>query len=105
MDHHPRRPFAAVKLRLILGALAKRTSTARTPLYHHTCNRDGVRQTQGQPWLVNALSERACFRGEASCDCTRPITEPAILDAQEQLILAQRQKLKTSEESLCQRHV
>ena len=53
------------------------------------------RQTQGQPWLVNALSERACFRGEASRACTRPITEPAILDAQEQLILAQRRKLKT----------
>ena len=63
------------------------------------------RQTQGQPWLVNALSERACFRGEASRDCTRPITEPAILVAQEQLILAQRRKLKTSEESLCRRHV
>ena len=24
------------------------------------------RQTQGQPWPVNALCERACFRGEAS---------------------------------------
>ena len=63
------------------------------------------RQTQGQPWLVNALCQWACFRGEACRDCTRPITEPAILDAQEQLILAQRRKLKTSEESLCQRHV
>ena len=46
------------------------------------------RQTQGQPWLVNALCERACFRGEASRDRTRPITEEAIFDAQEQLILA-----------------
>ena len=46
------------------------------------------RQTQGQPWLVNALCERACFRGEASRDRTQPITEEAILDAQEQLILA-----------------
>ena len=46
------------------------------------------RQTQGQPWLVNALCERACFRGEAGRDRTRPITEATILDAQEQLILA-----------------
>ena len=46
------------------------------------------RQTQGQPWLVNALCERACFRGAASRDRTQPITEEAILDAQEHLILA-----------------
>ena len=46
------------------------------------------RRTQGQPWLVNALCERACFRGAAGRDRTRPITEAAILDAQEQLILA-----------------
>ena len=46
------------------------------------------RQTQGQPWLVNALCERACFRGAAGRDRTRVITEDAILDAQEQLILA-----------------
>ena len=37
---------------------------------------------------MNALCERACFRGEASRDRTRPITEEAIFDAQEQLILA-----------------
>ena len=46
------------------------------------------RQTQGQPWLGNALCERACFRGEAGRDRSRPVTEEAILDAQEQLILA-----------------
>jgi hypothetical protein len=63
------------------------------------------RQAKGQPWLVNVLSERACFRGAASRDCTRPITEPAVLNAQEQLILAQRRKLNTSEESRYRRHV
>ena len=46
------------------------------------------RQTQGQPWLVNALCERACFRGEAGRDRSRTITEAAIFDAQEHLILA-----------------
>ena len=46
------------------------------------------RQTKGQPWLVNALCERACFRGAASRDRTLAITEEAIFDAREQLILA-----------------
>ena len=46
------------------------------------------RQTQGQPWLVNALCERACFRGAARRDRTLAITEEAIFDAREQLILA-----------------
>ena len=45
-------------------------------------------QTQGQPWLVNALCERACFRYERGRDRERPIEESAILEAQEQLILA-----------------
>ena len=44
------------------------------------------RQTQGQPWLVNALCERACFRGAARRDRTLAITEEAIFDAREQLI-------------------
>ena len=45
------------------------------------------RQTQGQPWLVNALCQEACSRTAAGSDQARPITEVAILDAQEQLIL------------------
>ena len=45
-------------------------------------------QTQGQPWLVNALCERACFRYERGRDRKRPIEENDILEAQEQLILA-----------------
>ena len=45
-------------------------------------------QTQGQPWLVNALCERACFRYERGRDRERPIEENDILEAQEQLILA-----------------
>ena len=44
-------------------------------------------QTQGQPWLVNALCDRACFRSERGRDRARPIEEDAILAAQEQLIL------------------
>ena len=44
-------------------------------------------QTQGQPWLVNALAYETCFRGEFAEVWDRPVTAEAIRDAQEQLIL------------------
>ena len=44
-------------------------------------------RTAGQPWLVNALCYDACFRHKPGRDRTRPITAPAILAAQERLIL------------------
>ena len=43
--------------------------------------------TQGQPWLVNALSYEACFKNKAGRDRSQPITVNAIFDAREQLIL------------------
>ena len=43
-------------------------------------------QTQGQPWLVNALADQACFRGEFAEVWHRPVSAEAILEAQEQLI-------------------
>ena len=43
-------------------------------------------QTQGQPWLVNALADEACFYGDAQ-DRRHPVTAEAIHTAQEQLIL------------------
>ena len=45
-------------------------------------------RTAGQPWLVNALCREACFDDKAGRDRSRPITEHAILNAQERLILA-----------------
>ena len=44
-------------------------------------------QTQGQPWLVNALAYEACFKNETGQDRSQPITDKAIYDAREQLIL------------------
>ena len=44
-------------------------------------------RTAGQPWLVNALCYDACFRHKPGRDRSRPITEDAILEAQERLIL------------------
>jgi hypothetical protein len=43
--------------------------------------------TQGQPWLVNALGYEACFRNKAGRDRTQPITQEAVEQAKEQLIL------------------
>ena len=44
-------------------------------------------QTQGQPWLVNALADETCFRDEAAEARRDPISEDDIREAQEQLIL------------------
>ena len=43
-------------------------------------------QTQGQPWLVNALCSHACFESPRGRDRSRPITGDDILAAQEALI-------------------
>ena len=49
---------------------------------------DAVReQTQGQPWLVNALANEACFENEAGRDRSRAITAESILAAREALIV------------------
>ena len=44
-------------------------------------------RTRGQPWLVNALADDACFRTGANRDRSRPITAAAVRAAQERLIL------------------
>ena len=45
-------------------------------------------RTAGQPWLVNALCQEACFKSRAGRDRSRAITADDVLDAQERLILA-----------------
>ena len=44
-------------------------------------------RTRGQPWLVNALADEACFHSQAGRDRSQPITQDAIRDAVEQLVL------------------
>ena len=44
------------------------------------------KQTQGQPWLVNALAYEACFWNEAGRTRARAITADDVFEAQEQLI-------------------
>lgn len=43
--------------------------------------------TGGQPWLVNALANEACFKAPGGCDRNREITMDAILAARERLII------------------
>ena len=44
-------------------------------------------QTRGQPWLVNALADEACFRTEAGRDRRRPVRADDVRDAQERIVL------------------
>ena len=44
------------------------------------------KQTQGQPWLVNALAYETCFKSEVGRNRSQPVVAEALLAAQEQLI-------------------
>ena len=50
-------------------------------------------QSQGQPWLVNALAYQACFRNKAGRDRSRAIEDEAVMDAREALVLARQTHL------------
>ena len=62
-------------------------------------------QTQGQPWLVNALCEETCFYGEAAQDRSISITADAIHEAQEQLILRRETHLDQLADKLQEKRV
>ena len=44
-------------------------------------------QTQGQPWLVNALAYETCFKGEGGADRSRRIEAADVFEAREALIV------------------
>ena len=62
-------------------------------------------RTAGQPWLVNALCREACFDDKAGRDRSRPITEHAILEAQERLSLARVTHLDSLADKLSEERV
>ena len=75
--------FSQDEVRALLGQHADETGQAFT---------DGAletvwTQTQGQPWLVNALAYEACFRGALAANRSRHATEADLLKARETLIL------------------
>ena len=75
--------FSRDEMLTLLGQHTKETGQAFTPDALDTV----WTQTQGQPWLVNALADETCFWDEAAEDRRNPITADAIREAQEQLIL------------------
>ena len=62
-------------------------------------------QTQGQPWLVNALADETCSYGETAADRRQPITAEAIRHAQEQLILRRETHLDQLADKLQEKRV
>ena len=88
-------PFNIVAKSLRLGDFSRRQ--VRSLLGQHTED-TGQRfapaavervweQTQGQPWLVNALAAAACFEGDAARDRSREITEDDVDAARERVVV------------------
>ena len=75
--------FSRDEVLTLLGQHTEETGQAFTPDALDTV----WTQTQGQPWLVNALADETCIHDEVAADRRNPITAAAIRDAQEQLIL------------------
>ena len=61
-------------------------------------------QTQGQPWLVNALADQTCFRDGAADRCDS-VTASAIIEAKEQLILRRETHLEQLTDKLKEERV
>ena len=75
--------FTEGEVRALLAQHTTETGQAFTPEALATV----WRQTRGQPWLVNALSRKACFDFETGRDRSRPVAPDDLLSAQEELIL------------------
>lgn len=63
------------------------------------------RETQGQPWLVNAIADSACFEREAGRDRSRPIDDEAIMETKEQLVQSRRTHLDQLADKLREQRV
>ena len=50
-------------------------------------------QSRGQPWLVNALANQACFENKANRDRSRTIYGEEVMEAREELILSRQTHL------------
>ena len=75
--------FSQDEVIALLGQHTEETEQVFTPDAQETI----WTQTQGQPWLVNALADETCFHDGDTADRHRPITATDIRNAQEQLIL------------------
>ena len=75
--------FSEAEVKALLGQHTSETGQAFRP----EAIRRVWNQTRGQPWLVNALCRRTCSRNNAINASAGAVTEDAVLEAQEQLIL------------------
>ena len=75
--------FSREETLALLGQHTAGTGQAFTPEARETV----WEQTLGQPWLVNALAQEACFESAAGRDRSRAVTGGDIADARERLIL------------------
>ncbi len=81
--------FDEADMRALLGQHADQTGQAFTE-----GALDAVwEQSQGQPWLVNALADQACFRNRPGRDRSRAIDEEAVFDAREALVITRQTHL------------
>ena len=71
-----------------VGALLRQHTAETGQKFTEAALDDMWAQTQGQPWLVNALADQACFRNPAEADHNREVDVDDIRNAQERLILA-----------------
>ncbi len=62
-------------------------------------------QTRGQPWLVNALADFACFRGEGGRDWSRSVQAEEIAAAKERLIADRVTHLRSLAERLSEERI
>ena len=62
-------------------------------------------QSQGQPWLVNALAQQACFEDEAGRDRSRAIDGEAVMAAREELVLGRQTHLHQLADKLSEERV
>ena len=74
-------------------ALMKQHTTETKQPFEEAALAEVWRQTQGQPWLVNALCAEACFERKEGRDRTQPITKADIHAAKEALVVSRRTHL------------
>ena len=85
--------------------LLSQHTEATGQVFHEDAQNEIWEQTQGQPWLVNALAYEACFKNKAGRDRNRAIAANAICDAREQLILRRETHLDQLADKLQEKRV
>ena len=92
--------FSQEEVQALLGQHTEETGQVFTPDAQEMI----WTQTQGQPWLVNALADQACFRPGAA-NRRDPVAAVAIIEAKEHLILRRETHLEQLTDKLKEERV